>query len=154
MYFESVAKQFGNFIGTFLDYDEKAMAAGSGVIQNKNVSDAFSAEALSCLQGLSFAKEMGFNFVMVEGDSRSTITKINQEKEDGSRIEAYIKDIKNLTQVFISIKFNYIPRMANNVVHRLAREGLQMNEETYWVEDIHDSVRSVVEEDRRRIKPG
>ncbi|MBA0580611.1 hypothetical protein Gorai_022820, partial [Gossypium raimondii] len=43
--------------------------------------------------------------------------------------------------------------MANNVVHRLAREGLQMNEETYWVEDIHDSVRSVVEEDRRRINP-
>ncbi|MBA0792541.1 hypothetical protein Gohar_017034, partial [Gossypium harknessii] len=59
-------------------------------------------EALSCLQGLSFAKEMGFNFVMVEGDSRSTITKINQEKEDGSRIEAYIKDIKDLTQCAIS----------------------------------------------------
>ncbi|MBA0705916.1 hypothetical protein Golax_018065 [Gossypium laxum] len=104
--------------------------------------------------GLIFCERNGINFVMVEGDSRSTITKINQEKEDGSRIEAYIKDIKNLTQVFISIKFNYIPRMANNVVHRLAREGLQMNEETYWVEDIHDSVRSVVEEDRRRINPG
>ncbi|MBA0607022.1 hypothetical protein Godav_019390 [Gossypium davidsonii] len=28
MHFESVAKQFCNFIGTFLDYDEKAMAAG------------------------------------------------------------------------------------------------------------------------------
>ncbi|KAK5845572.1 hypothetical protein PVK06_001763 [Gossypium arboreum] len=99
-------------------------------------------------------REMGFNFVMVERDSRSTITKINQEKEDKSRIEANIKDIKNLVQVFISIKFKYIPKMANNVAHHLAREGLQMNEETYWVEDIHDSVRSVVEEDRRRIDPG
>ncbi|MBA0580609.1 hypothetical protein Gorai_022818 [Gossypium raimondii] len=28
MFFESVAKQFRNFIGTFLDYDENAIAAG------------------------------------------------------------------------------------------------------------------------------
>ncbi|MBA0580610.1 hypothetical protein Gorai_022819 [Gossypium raimondii] len=64
----------------FVIHNSNGQIIGSGVIQNKNVSDAFSAEALSCLQGLSFAKEMGFNFVMVEGDSRSTITKINQRK--------------------------------------------------------------------------
>ncbi|KAK5772563.1 hypothetical protein PVK06_048852 [Gossypium arboreum] len=41
-------------------YVMEGLVMGSGSILNSNVADAFSAEALACLQALTFAKEMGW----------------------------------------------------------------------------------------------
>ncbi|MBA0747631.1 hypothetical protein Gogos_004531 [Gossypium gossypioides] len=58
------------------------LVMGNGSILNSNVADAFSVEALPCLQALTFVKEMGFSQVVVEGDSRMTIIKARRGVTD------------------------------------------------------------------------
>ncbi|KAG8472386.1 hypothetical protein CXB51_034209 [Gossypium anomalum] len=58
------------FCSSFVIRNDLGLVMGSGSILNSNVADAFSAEALACFQALTFAKEMGFSQVVIEGDSR------------------------------------------------------------------------------------
>lgn len=55
---------------------------GSGVQINKHVEHAFSVEALVCLQDLKFSSEMGFQNVVVEGDSITTIVQTQRGNLD------------------------------------------------------------------------
>ncbi|MBA0875704.1 hypothetical protein Goshw_026339 [Gossypium schwendimanii] len=126
---------------------------GSGFKQNRNISYAFSAEALSCLQGLTFANDMGFSRLIVESDACTIISRIERDREDRSKIGPYIKDIKVLSQAFRSIKFCFTPRTANKASHIMAQEGFKGEEDTYWVEEAPDAVMAAVEEDRRWIDP-
>ncbi|MBA0784532.1 hypothetical protein Gotri_025410, partial [Gossypium trilobum] len=66
----------------------------SGSILNSNVVDAFSAEALACLQALTFAKDTGFSQVVIEGDSRMTIMKARRGITDRSVIGIFTEDIR------------------------------------------------------------
>ncbi|MBA0784799.1 hypothetical protein Gotri_028031, partial [Gossypium trilobum] len=126
---------------------------GSGFKQNRNISYAFSAEALSCLQGLTFANDMGFSRLIVESDACTIISRIERDREDRLKIGPYIKDIKVLSQAFRSIKFCFTPRTANKASHIMAQEGFKGEEDTYWVEEAPDAVMAAVEEDRRWIDP-
>lgn len=51
------------------------LVMGSGVVFHRHVADAFAAEALACLNAITFARYMGFMKVVVEGDSRTIIVK-------------------------------------------------------------------------------
>lgn len=44
----------------FVIQNYMGLIMGSGLIINTNVANAFSAEAMACLQAMSFAKDMGF----------------------------------------------------------------------------------------------
>ncbi|MBA0816578.1 hypothetical protein Gohar_001226 [Gossypium harknessii] len=46
---------------SFVIRNDLGLVMGSGLILNSNVADAFSSEALACLQTLTFAKEMGLS---------------------------------------------------------------------------------------------
>ncbi|KAL4289789.1 hypothetical protein GQ457_14G005030 [Hibiscus cannabinus] len=83
-------------------------------IPHNNVPDAFVAEALACQQMVQSAKDVGFSNVIIEGDSRTVIKKIN----DGSIIAPIIADIKELAKYFGAISFCFV----NKVAHALTRE--------------------------------
>ncbi|MBA0735132.1 hypothetical protein Gogos_019007 [Gossypium gossypioides] len=71
---------------------------GSCVYSVKNVRDPTTAEACACLQGVVFAEEMGFDELIVEGDSMIVIKKLQSPENDRSLIGVIINEIKGKNQ--------------------------------------------------------
>ncbi|MBA0771737.1 hypothetical protein Gotri_007217 [Gossypium trilobum] len=64
------------------------LVMGSGEVFHRHVADAFAAEALACLNAITFARDMGFMKGVVEGDSRTIIVKA-QKRDRGSNLVAH-----------------------------------------------------------------
>ncbi|MBA0816062.1 hypothetical protein Gohar_000764, partial [Gossypium harknessii] len=116
-----------------------------------NIPDAFSAEALACVQALKFAREMGFTMIEVEGDSRTVISNINGAKEDKSHNSAYISDARTQVNHFMKVLFLHANRDCNKVAHAIAEEGFALREDTYWVEEVPTVALTAVAADRRWV---
>ncbi|KAK8491089.1 hypothetical protein V6N11_013014 [Hibiscus sabdariffa] len=94
-----------NFDATF-DVQSKSSTSGvlcrndEGLIMlaytlhHVHVSDAFMAEALSCLQAVILARDLGFSKIVVEGDSLTVIKKLCSVAADTSTIIPVIYDIR------------------------------------------------------------
>ncbi|KAK8558797.1 hypothetical protein V6N13_098433 [Hibiscus sabdariffa] len=95
------------------------------------VADAFTVEALACELAVTFATDLGFNSVQVEGDSLSIIKKLNAATMDRSLISPIISDIQNLRGSFDNITFTFVGRNDNMVAHELAKLGTQFSEPMY-----------------------
>ncbi|KAK9004257.1 hypothetical protein V6N11_002063 [Hibiscus sabdariffa] len=90
---------------------------------HRGIADAFIAEAVACEKAVSFALDLGFRSVQIEGDSLSVIKKINSTAMDKSIISPIIGDIKALSVNFVSVTFSFVGRRGNVVAHELARFG-------------------------------
>ncbi|KAH1080568.1 hypothetical protein J1N35_020329 [Gossypium stocksii] len=124
-----------------------------GTVLNNFVSDPFAAEAIACLQALDFAFEMGFTHVQMEGDSRSTIVKINQVLPDFSDMGTFIEEIKIKGGSFQRISFHHIDRRANMVAHMIAKEGFSLLEDRFWVEEIPEVAKIFLARDLANLMP-
>ena len=80
-------------------------------------------EVLAACRALVFAKELGFDRVVVEGDSANTITSINGGHMDLSAMGHVLLDIKSLISCFSFISIQHINREGNCVAHKLARQA-------------------------------
>ena len=78
---------------------------------------------LATCRALVFAKELGFDRVIVEGDSANTITSINGGQMDLSAMGHVLLDIKSLFSCFSYISVQHINREGNCVAHKLARRA-------------------------------
>ncbi|KAK5836422.1 hypothetical protein PVK06_012210 [Gossypium arboreum] len=67
----------------------------------------FASETLAVVRGFRFAFDIGFLSVMLEGDSRSVIDKINDSPEDLSEISALIWEAKEVSKSFRDCRFSY-----------------------------------------------
>ncbi|MBA0578907.1 hypothetical protein Gorai_021178 [Gossypium raimondii] len=94
------------------------LVMGSGVVLYSHVADAFAAEALACLHAITFARDMGFRKVVVEGDSRTIIVKVQRDRE------------------------------SNLVAHTIARMGFKIGNSQCWVEEVPPDTVAVIEKDR------
>ncbi|KAA3476872.1 reverse transcriptase [Gossypium australe] len=115
--------------------DERRKVSASGVVirdrtgcvlltstdLHSDVESAFAAEVVTCPRATQIALEMNRGDVIIEGDSLSIIKKCNSTDRDKSMVGAYIQDIHRLKEKINRIRFEYIPRSANNVAHLLAR---------------------------------
>ncbi|KAK9019080.1 hypothetical protein V6N11_034119 [Hibiscus sabdariffa] len=132
-----------NFDSTFI---QQSMRSVSGVICRDNegfilaacsfmhlsVRDTFMAEALSCLQAITFAWELGFTRVVVEGDSRTVIMKCQSEDNDVSLITPE----------------------ANMTAHIMAQEDKVFDCPMYWIEEAPPRTMLAAEKDRLAIAQG
>ena len=80
-------------------------------------------EVLAARQAVVFAKELGFDKVIVEGDSANTITSINGGHMDYSVLGHVLMDIKCLFSSFSYISVTHTNREGNCVAHKLARRA-------------------------------
>ncbi|KAL4278891.1 hypothetical protein GQ457_03G012800 [Hibiscus cannabinus] len=93
------------------DYEGYILGAAYRI--NLQVSTPFEAEAIAVIQGLEFSKDLGFHDVVLEGDSKSIISKLNSHSEDFSMIRPFIHDAKVLGKSFRSYQFVFIGRTGN-----------------------------------------
>ncbi|KAK9029785.1 hypothetical protein V6N11_026887 [Hibiscus sabdariffa] len=88
------------------------------------IADAFIAEAVACEKAVSFALDLGFRSVQIEGDSLSA-----------------------LSATFATITFSFVGRTGNVVAHELAQVGLQFPEPRYWIEEAPPTVEQLAQRD-------
>ncbi|MFQ6620618.1 hypothetical protein Gotur_000378 [Gossypium turneri] len=91
--------------------------------------------------------------VVVEGDSRTVIEKINQEGFGRVDVDSVIVDIKSMGRFFHQISFKHVRREANRVAHFIAREGNSRSENTFWMKDFPSVVRDMVIAEETRDVP-
>ncbi|KAG8491705.1 hypothetical protein CXB51_015144 [Gossypium anomalum] len=117
---------------------------------HKNIPSAFAIEAMACLQAIRVGLLQGLRKVVVEGDSRTVIRKLQEKVEDRSEIEVFIQDSKFLSSGFESCVFRFINREANKVAHLIAKGGLQKKETTYLQNAFTSEVEEALIDDRWR----
>ena len=95
-------------------------------------------EVLAARRALLFAKELGFESLVVEGDAEGIIHAINGDSMLNSEYGHILQDIKLLSSSVRNVSFNHISRQGNFVAHRLARRAI-CNHFLVWMEDVpHD----------------
>ncbi|KAK8628230.1 hypothetical protein V6N13_063940 [Hibiscus sabdariffa] len=85
-----------------------------------SVADPFIAEAKACEMVVSFAIDLGFIQIQVEGDSLSIIKKLNSTIADKSVISWIVNDINSMRDFFEFITFANVGRLGNEATHGLA----------------------------------
>ncbi|KAL4310599.1 hypothetical protein GQ457_01G027790 [Hibiscus cannabinus] len=112
------------------------------------IGDAFIAEAVAYEKAVTFAFELGFRSVQVEGDSLSVIKKLSSAMADKSVISPILVDIKAWSKAFDIITFSFVSHEGNAVAHELARAGLQYSEPRCWIEEASAAVERLAQRDR------
>ncbi|KAL4273917.1 hypothetical protein GQ457_13G010390 [Hibiscus cannabinus] len=133
--------------------DENGMTMAASSYPHRFVADPESAEALSCLQALVFAQELGFRRIVVEGDSFLVISKLSNSRMDFSSVSSILFSIKDRARDFDLISFVHINRARNQVAHSLASLGKNFSSPQVWIEEAPLSVDSFVQRDRWWINP-
>ncbi|KAK5825551.1 hypothetical protein PVK06_020396 [Gossypium arboreum] len=70
-----------------------------------------------------FAAELGWTRILLEGDSLTTIKKLNSVEEDRLLLRPIINNIRVMRQQFENVSYLFVSRMANSAAHILALEG-------------------------------
>ncbi|XP_030939879.1 uncharacterized protein LOC115964767 [Quercus lobata] len=108
-------------------------------------------EVLAACRALVFAKELGFDRVIVEGDSTNTITSINGGHMDHLALGHVLLDIKRLFSCFSHISVKYINREGNCVAHKLARRATNYPF-LVWMESVSPDILEVYQLDLLRMQ--
>ncbi|KAA3483062.1 reverse transcriptase [Gossypium australe] len=127
----------------------KAEVLCSKTIINKNIPSVFATNALACYQAIDLGFQLGLWEVEIEGDARTVIRKLQEKKEDRSKIAAYIKDSKEMVLQFRYCVFLFQNREANEVAHKIASKGLKRKGNNYLSQRVPTGAESAVMEDRR-----
>ncbi|VVA39380.1 PREDICTED: reverse mRNAase [Prunus dulcis] len=103
----------------------------------KSVGEVLSAEHAEILathEGVVLALSLGTTSPIFEGDSVVVVAAVKRAGHDYSNIGNIVEDVKHLQQQFPSSLFQFTPREANGVAHRLARFGLHNVDNFIWFE--------------------
>ncbi|KAF8399913.1 hypothetical protein HHK36_015783 [Tetracentron sinense] len=139
---------------TFLE----AEASGIGIIimnhkgevmaaMSKRISIHYSAkvvEAMAAREGLNFARVLGFQHVLLEGDSIQVIKTSVSKELDLPVVGAVTEDVKVLMCHFKECTFSFVKRDGNKVTHSLAQYARNVTDFTGWLEESPDFIKSQV----------
>ena len=93
-------------------------------------------EVLAARGALCFAKDLGFNKVILEGDSEIIIKALNSGCPSSSSFGHIIKDIKVLSSSLRNVLFSHTRRQGNRVAHEMAKLACNFVQFQSWMEDV------------------
>lgn len=98
-------------------------------------SMAEEAEAMAVFRGLSFALEMGFFNCIIETDCLLVVRYVEGKSCSLGNVGLIIKDVLDLISRCISFSISHVGRIGNKPAHILAKDGLDLGDNVYWVEE-------------------
>ncbi|XP_026378734.1 uncharacterized protein LOC113273191 [Papaver somniferum] len=90
------------------------------------------AEAAAFLLATKLAQQMQFRNCIIEGDCQTVVEVLNGEKNVPWRILRMIQEIKNISQSFRSVTYNFVKRKANSAAHNLASYAVKHSVQAIW----------------------
>lgn len=95
---------------------------------------------------MEFGKDLGFQNIILEGDTLDIVQILQKEYQSWSRYGNLIEDLKTLLNSLMSWRVHHVKREANTAVHRLANVALQQASKQICIVEyptiIHDIVSS------------
>ena len=94
-------------------------------------------EVLAAWRALIFAKELGFDHIILEGDSEIAIRAMKSEGYSATSFGHILSDIKVLSTHFRQLVFRHTRRQGNKVARSLARAACNFSPFYTWIEEVH-----------------
>ena len=147
-----------NFDGALFEHED---SAGLGVvIRNQDglvmaslsevtplPSTVIEVETLAARRAVEFALELGFENIILEGDSEILIKILNRSSRSLASFGHIINDINFLASRFACFSAIHVKRHCNRVAHSLARRALSFYPLSVWMEDVPPELLSVLQAD-------
>ncbi|XVF64343.1 hypothetical protein PTKIN_Ptkin09bG0161900 [Pterospermum kingtungense] len=92
-------------------------------------------EALAVVTALEFARDIGFQQIILEGDSVGIINQLSSTCQDLSYIEVVLAKGRAFSNQFVSCLFVHTRRKGNIVAHALAQFEVTQSDVKIWVEE-------------------
>ncbi|XP_030924555.1 uncharacterized protein LOC115951512 [Quercus lobata] len=104
-------------------------------------------ETLAARRALEFALELGFERIILEGDSESLDNALKMECRNFTMYGHLVQDIIFLSTHLSEFKISLVRRQGNNLAHSLARKSQFLSHMSVWMEDVPPDLLSVLEAD-------
>ncbi len=124
------------------DSKGKVHAAASQVVDF--IFDPVVGESIAALKAVEFCKNRGLDRIMVEGDSIQVVQSINKPGLNWGKYGHIVADIHEVLRFFREWKVCHTPRDANSAAHTLAKEGIQVVADRFWLDCYPNSIREIV----------
>ncbi|KAK3222493.1 hypothetical protein Dsin_009518 [Dipteronia sinensis] len=112
---------------------------------NKNI-----ANLIAILRGFQFGIECGLNASKIESEDAIVVNWINQGVYRDSDFGTILSDIDAMRAVVSPISFCNIPSIVHRAALGLAKNALNINDDSFWMEDYPICISNIIEKD----KPG
>ena len=101
-------------------------------------------EALAARKALSFAHELGFQNVILEGDALHLIQASKSQEQNLCPLGLLVEDVKIYSNHFQRVLYSHIKRNGNSVAHNLARYAISIPDFQVWMKDVPSHIVSVL----------
>ena len=104
-------------------------------------------EALATVRAVSFAVELGFSSIIIEGDSKVVIKALKNEKESLATFGHLIFAARPTIDAFCNLSFSHTHRQVNIIAHNLIRHAKHVSGYLVWMEDVPPQLQNVLQAD-------
>ena len=93
-------------------------------------------EAIAANRALEFAREIGINEAILEGDSSLVHQALKRGEHSLSPFGLLVEDIKLSSASFSTLLYSHTKREGNKVAHGLARHAIHILDYVVWMESV------------------
>ena len=101
-------------------------------------------EVMACQKAVQFAKDLGLQKVVIEGDSLVVINALSQGLGCLSSYGNVIDDILVLADDFQWCEFHHVKRICNVVADMLAKKAKDLLGVRVWLDDLPEDIQPLV----------
>ena len=141
-------------------FEQQGKAGLDVVIQNSNgevmasmsllvqlPSTVAQVEAMAARKAMEFALEIGFDEIILEGDSEIIYKDLLNIGSSLALHGHLIQDVKALVPLFSSICFSHVSWTGNQAAHSLARRAILSENLNVWMEEVPPDIIDVIQAD-------
>ena len=91
---------------------------------------------MAALKALTFAHELGFQNVILEGNALGFIQALKSQEQNLCPLGLRVEDVKVYANNFIRLLDSHVKRNGNSVAHNLAKHAICIPDFQVWMEDV------------------
>ena len=88
------------------------------------------------MKALSFAHELGFQNIVLEGDALNLIQALKAQEQNLLPWGLLVEDVKEYGTKFRRVLYSQVKRNGNSVAHNLAKHALCIPNFQVWMKDV------------------
>ena len=93
-------------------------------------------EALAAMKAMSFAHELGFQNIILEGDALNLIQALKAQEQNLLLWGLLVEDVKEYGTKFRRVLYSHVKRNGNSVAYNLAKRVLCIPDFQVWMKDV------------------
>ena len=104
-------------------------------------------EAQALREGVQMAVDIGKMEVIIESDCQVLVKLWDSRKTDRSEVASILKEVEEMSRVFSSFRFLFVPREANVAAHLCAKSATAARPRCAWINTVPSFLASCLQHD-------